>query len=349
MAFESLSKRSVDGPTLAALISAAFGPETGIAAAKEINEGFFNAAFRVTLTDGREVVLKASPEPRIPLLTYERDIMRGEAEFFRAAADGGVLVPEVLCANFEREVIDGDFIVMSAVDGVTWYSVEQRLDEGAKAELKRQLGGIAAQLHRVTHPRGRFGYPAVDELSGSTWPEAFAAMIGAVLDDADRFNAPLPLPSSQVRKAAARHADALAAIKAPALVHFDLWPGNVMITGHEAADGDATGNANAAASRISGLIDGERMIWGDPLMEFVGMAVFGRADQDEHVRAGYLAAGGAIDDGEAAERRMTLYHLYMQVLLLTEMGPRGYTDPEYLKHFGQECPKRIFEAVNKLS
>jgi hypothetical protein len=66
------------------------------------------------------------------------------------------------------------------------------------------------------------------------------------------------------------------------------------------------------------------------------------------VRAGYLAAGGTIDESEAAERRMTLYHLYMQVLLLTEMGPRGYTDPQYLEHFGRECPKRILEAVNKL-
>lgn len=344
MVFESLSKRGVDGPTLAALIGAAFGPEIGIATAKEINEGFFNAAFRITLTDGREVVLKASPEPQIPLLSYERDIMRGEAEFFHAAAGGGVLVPQVLCANFEREVLDGDFIVMSVIDGVTWYSVDQQLTEPAKAEIKRQLGAIAAQLHRVTRPRGRFGYPAVDELSGSTWPDAFAAMIGAILDDADRFDAPLPLPSADVRKAAGRHADALAAIEVPTLVHFDLWPGNVMITGYEAADNDA----DEAAPRISGLIDGERMIWGDPLMEFVGMGVFGRADRDEAVRAGYLAAGGTIDDSEAGERRTTLYHLYMQLLLLTEMGPRGYTDPQYLEYFGRECPKRIFEAVEKL-
>jgi len=343
--FESLSKRGVDRPTLAALISTAFGPQTGIVAATEINEGFFNAAFRLTLTDGREVILKASPEPQIPVLTYERDIMRGEAEFFRAAAGSAAVVPEVLCANFEREVIDGDFIVMTVIDGVTWFSVGQQLREQAKAELKRQLGGIAAHLHRVTHPRGRFGYPAVGELSGSTWPDAFSAMIGAILDDADRFNAPLPLPSAEIRKVAQRHADALAAVDTPALVHFDLWPGNVMITGHEAADQDEDG---AASPRVSGLIDGERMIWGDPLMEFVGMEVFGRADRDEHVRAGYLAAGGTIDTAEAAERRMTLYHLYMQVLLLTEMGPRGYTDPQYLGYFGSECPKRIFEAVDKL-
>lgn len=343
--FESLTKRSVDEQTLAALVRAAFGPRTGIAACRELNEGFFNAAFRITLTDGRDVVLKASPNPDTPLLTYERDIMRGEAEFFDAAARARVPVPEVLCAGFERRVIDGDFIVMAAVDGVTWHSVEQELDDAAKASLKRELGGIAARLHTVTHPQGRFGYPAVPELSGSTWPEAFAAMIGAIIDDAERFNAPLPLPVAQVRAVAERNADALGEVTAAALLHFDLWPGNVMITGHAAAELDSDG----AGPRISGLIDGERMIWGDPLMEFVGMDVFGRADQDEHVRAGYLAAGGTIDGSEAAERRMTLYHLYMQVLLLTEMGPRGYTDPEYLEFFGRECPKRIHEAVVRLS
>ncbi|MGH6657463.1 MAG: aminoglycoside phosphotransferase family protein, partial [Actinocrinis sp.] len=99
----------------------------------------------------------------------------------------------------------------------------------------------------------------------------------------------------------------------------------------------------------SGLIDGERMVWGDPLMEFVGMDVFGRADQDEHVVTGYTEAGGAIERGGDADRRLALYHLYMHVLLLTELGPRGYTDPQYLEYFGAECPKRVLDAAARLS
>jgi aminoglycoside phosphotransferase (APT) family kinase protein len=305
--FESLTKRSLDEETLRALIRTACGPDSAIAEARELNEGFFNAAFRVALADGREVVLKASPTPDVPLLTYERDIMRAEAEFFRCAAASGAPLPLVVHAGFDRTLIDGDFIVMSAVDGVTWHSVEQGLGDAAKAALRRELGGIIARLHRVTHPAGRFGYPAVAELSASSWPDAFLAMFGAMLGDAERYAATLPVPVAQLRTLVERHADALAEVRTPSLLHFDLWPGNVMITGY--------GNGEPVP-RISGLIDGERMIWGDPLMEFIGMDVFGRADLDEDVAGGYLDAGGAIDRGEDGNRRLALYHLYMQVLRL---------------------------------
>jgi aminoglycoside phosphotransferase (APT) family kinase protein len=343
--FESLTKRAVDRETLEALIRGAFGPEAGIARSLELNEGFFNAAFRITLTDGREVVLKASPTPDTPLLTYERDIMRGEAEFFRFAPASGVPLASVLHTGFDRTLIDGDYLVMSAVDGATWHSLEPRLDDGAKAALRRELGGIAARLHTVSNPAGRFGYPAVPELSGSTWPEAFLAMLAAVLEDSVRYQAPMPLPAADLLGIAARHADALAEVRRPALVHFDLWPGNVMATG---VTGDGT-TQHGTAPRISGLIDGERMIWGDPLMEFVGMDVFGRADRDPQIAAGYLGAGGTIDGDTDAERRLTLYHLYMQCLLLTEMGPRGYSDPGYLEFFGDQCPRRILAAADYLS
>ena len=30
------------------------------------------------------------------------------------------------------------------------------------------------------------------------------------------------------------------------------------------------------------------------------------------------------------------------------MGPRGYTDPQYLEFFGRECLQRIRDAVGRL-
>ena len=336
---DSLTKRRVDEPTVAALLRAAFGPGAAITRCTELNDGFFNAAYRVLLADGRDVVLKISPGPAAGLLGYERDIMRGENVFFRAAAASGVPLPEVLHAGFERTAIDGDFLVLSALEGVTWDSVDADLDDAAKAALRTELGETAARLHTVTNPDGRFGYPAVPELSADSWPAAYAAMLGELLRDAERYNVALPLPADELRRLAADNAVHLAEIVEPVLVHFDLWTGNIFVS---------TPPDQATSRHITGLIDGERMIWGDPLMEFVGMDVFGRSDQDPDIRAGYLRAGGTIEAGEAAERRITLYHLYMQLLLLIEMTPRGYTDPGYLEWFGSECPRRILAAAQRL-
>jgi aminoglycoside phosphotransferase (APT) family kinase protein len=335
---ESLTKRHLDAATLNALIAEAFGPQTGITDCRELGEGFFNAAFRLLLTDGRDVVLKASPPPGAALLTYERDIMRAEVEFFGRAAATGVPQPELLYAGFERTVIDGDFIVLSALGGVTWDSVRADLDDSQATALRREAGGHLARLHRVLNQGGSFGYPAASELSAPAWPDAFAVMLSALVDDADRYGVGLPVSGGELRETVRRHADALAAVTDPALVHFDLWPGNILITPPE----------GGTPPRISGLIDGERMIWGDPLMEFVGVDVFGRADRDLDLLAGYLGAGGLIADEDGSRRRLALYHLYMQLLLLIEVVPRGYSDAGYVGFIGSECPKRIVAAVEEL-
>lgn len=303
-----------------------------------MGDGFFNAAFRLLLTDGRDVVLKASPPPGAALLTYENDIMRAEVEFFRAAAAADVPLPEVLHAGLDRTVIDGDYVVLSVVDGISWNSVRDALDARHAAALRRELGGHLARLHRIGNPKGGFGYPAVPELSALTWPEAFSAMLGALVDDADRYGVTLPVAGAELRDVVRRNASALAEIDAPALVHFDLWPGNILISPPD----------QGAGPRINGLIDGERVIWGDPLMEFIGADVFGRADLDPDIRAGYLDAGGAIAEDEPARRRLALYHLYMQLLLLVEMAPRGYSDQDYVAFISSECPKRILAAVAEL-
>lgn len=335
---QSLTKRRVDAATLDALIAHAFGPHTGIVGCRELGDGFFNAAFRLRLTDGRDVVLKISPPPGAALLTYERDIMRAEIEFFRAAAATGVPQPQLLHAGIDRAVIDGDYIVLSALDGVTWSSVQEELDESENAALRRELGGYIARLHRVRNPNGLFGYPAVPELSAASWPDAFAAMLGALIEDAHRYGVALPTADGLLREAVERGADALAQVDTAVLVHFDLWPGNVMVTAPAAG----------AAPRITGLIDGERVIWGDPLMEFVGIDVFGHAQDESSLSSGYAETGGTIAADGAARRRLALYHLYMHLLLLIEMKPRGYTDPGYLDYMSAQCPQRIRASLAEL-
>ena len=196
--------------------------------------------------------------------------------------------------------------------------------------MQRELGGYLARLHRIGNPRALFGYPAVPQLSAPTWPDAFAAMLGALIDDANRYRVALPAADGELRAAVQRNTSALAAITTPALIHFDLWPGNILISPPD----------QPTAPRINGLIDGERVIWGDPLMEFVGMDVFGRADHDPDLRTGYTEAGGTIADDVQARRRLALYHLYMQLLLLIEIDATRLQRPGATwRLVGRECPQ----------
>lgn len=67
-----------------AAVAAALG--SGLAAVRELTEGTFNAACLLELTDGRRVVVKVAPEPRTPVLTYERGLLATEALCLRTFA-----------------------------------------------------------------------------------------------------------------------------------------------------------------------------------------------------------------------------------------------------------------------
>jgi aminoglycoside phosphotransferase (APT) family kinase protein len=175
------------------------------------------------------------------------------------------------------------------------------------APLRRELGRLTARLNAVTGPH--FGYPAAPPDPGLGWRGAFTAMLEAVLADAARYGATLPVPLDRVRSLAEAAAPALDEVTMPALVHFDLWEGNILL-------GDGA---------ITAIIDGERMFWGDPLAEFASLNLFGGPEDDPDLLAGYAAAGGLTAFDDAAHLRLALYRAYLYLIMLTEIHPRAYT------------------------
>jgi fructosamine-3-kinase len=90
------------------------------------------------------------------------------------------------------------------------------------------------------------------------------------------------------------------------LVHFDLWQGNILLDHGE----------------ITGLVDGERAFWGDPLAEMPSLALFGNIDD------AFLDGYGGIAFDDAARRRLALYRAYLYLIMLIEGAPRGYSGPD---------------------
>lgn len=154
------NKRQLDRAGLDDLLAeAGVGPA---ASSEELTEGTFNTVYRIGRPDG-DLILKLSPDPDAPGLTYEQDLIHTEAEFYRAAL-GKAPVPEVV---HEGE----DYLLMTALPGTTLQSA------GAAAGVRGELGGIVASLHEVTGTG--FGYPQKGLVQ--RWSEAFLSMVDDVL------------------------------------------------------------------------------------------------------------------------------------------------------------------------
>ena len=305
---DSLTKRRVSEDELARLVARAFG-DVGVTAWRELAGGTYNAAYAVTLGDGRELVLKVAPPPHLKLLTHEVDLMRTEVEFYRRAAEVGVPVPEVVYSDFERDLLGTDFVFLSLVPGTDLHSLVDSLTPAEIAAVRGQAAGLTARLHTVTG--SRYGYPLRGSRSWQpSWRAAFGAMVDDLLADAARLDKPLPAPPERIGELMRRHADALDEVTRPALVHFDLWDGNVFI--ESTPDG----------WRVAGFIDGERAFYGDPVAELASLALL-REPEPELL--------SSFDLGGSAPRRLDLYRTYLYVIMAIEGATRGWYDEERVK------------------
>jgi aminoglycoside phosphotransferase (APT) family kinase protein len=302
----SPTQRKLDIATVEDLLGPALDAE--VVDASELSGGTFAAVWQARLADGRDVVVKVGPPGGVRLLRYERGMIDAEAAYFRLVRGEmpGAPVPDVLH-------LGDNWIVTTRLPGrpLTDMSDNNR----STAAVREELGATVAGLHRITGPH--FGYTG-DRPAGPDWPTAFGAIVDALLADAAEWDVPLP---AGIGELAARHGANLATVTRPALLHFDLWDGNVL----------------AAAGRLTGLVDGERFLWGDPLLDLVSPALFHRIEQEpEHpFLRGYAAATGLVLD-DAARTRLALYRVHLYLLMLAEGPSRGIpvTDPRHARLTG---------------
>jgi aminoglycoside phosphotransferase (APT) family kinase protein len=301
---DSQTKARLSEAEIDALTRQAFDGR-GTRAVRELTEGYFNIAYRVDLEDGEALVLKVAPPADVPVLTYEHDLMRGEVEAMRlAAADARVPAPAMRFADFTRSRLPVDYLFMDLVDGVSWSSVRVDLNDVQNAEIERQLSVISAAINSRRHPT--FGYLATGPGFGS-WLEAFGWMCASLYADAARFGISVSLPEVELQRLLERHGQAFDAVTRPCLVHWDLWAGNVLV------------RLGDDHPQITGVIDFERAMWADPLMEFIP----GRLHDIEAYESGY---GRPLLSTRAERIRRLFYNVYLGLVLVVEDGPRQYHD-----------------------
>ncbi len=307
----STTKNTKTRAQIAAMAARAFG---GMAlagsddAVRELKDGWFNAAYSVQLADGREVILKIAPPRDAEVMQYERDIMATEVASMRLVAQNRAIpVPEIYFYDQAHDLCDSDYFFMEKIAGDNFEHVNASLPAEARASLEQQIGAV---IREVNSFRGTyFGYPGNPELRADSWSAAFTAIMEATLEDGARKHAEYGYSYGDIRAAYQQHRSALDEVTAPCLVHWDAWNPNFFVR-----DG-----------RVVGIIDFERALWAEPLMEAQFRTIFAEDGTTNSMR-GY----GKTSFTAAEEQRSWLYTLHLGLVMNTECYYRNYdTDTIY--------------------
>jgi aminoglycoside phosphotransferase (APT) family kinase protein len=303
----SITKNYQPLEALRAMASVAYGADRvppGDDWVQELGIGLFNVAYRVTLRDGYQSVLKIAPPSGVEVMTYERGAMATElAALALIRQHTRVPVPAVDFADQSHRLCDADYFFMPYIDADNLSAVKDTLSERERHAYGKGLGASTAELNSI---RG----PAFGPLAGSGrfgWRETFLAMVEDVLGDGARRDVDLGWDYDTVRAVVLDHADCLDEVTEPRFVEWDLWDGNVMVK----------------EGQIVGILDHERAFYGDPLIEHGFNAVELPAFGDP---TAFLDGYGKTAFTESERRRRQLYCVHLALIMIVETVYRELTD-----------------------
>ena len=236
------------------------------------------------------------------MLTYERDIMTTEVaalELVRKRTT--VPVPQVLWSDTSCVRLPSALFVMEHCAGELLSTIRPSLDAAQQQVVDAQLAGFLRQMNAITNPT--FGLPAPTAPRFTRWSEAFLQLMDDALTDGQAASVDLPVSYETLRAVVRDHIDVLDEVTEPCFVHWDLWDPNVFVEPN--------------TLEVVGVIDFERALWGDPLMEGQFFSKIGDATFLDAYGVPMLSTPGAV-------RRRLLYDLYLFVVMVVEVAYRQY-------------------------
>jgi fructosamine-3-kinase len=218
--------------------------------------GDLSQVLRITLRDGRQAVVKGGPDPC------------AEAAMLREIAAAGAPAPAVLA-------VDGSALVLEALRS-----------GGRVSSAWPSLGAALARLHTTTGASYgwdcdyAFGKVAIENQRSANWPDFWAGR--RLLPHLPHLPAAL---SHRVEALARDCAEHLPDTPPAALLHGDLWGGNVLVS-----EGELTGLIDPACYYGHGEVD---------------IAMLGLFDNPAR---GFFDAYGELEPG--ADTRLKIYRLW---------------------------------------
>ena len=299
---ESITKSRQSKETIRKMVEKCFAP-LEMQNCTELTEGYFNVAYEIVLSDGSRTVLKIAPAKDVRIMTYEKNIMFSEVQAMKLAGQcRDIPVAQIYGYDDSCTICESPYFFMEKLRGKSLNTIKDALEERQIEEIYRKTGEIIRSVNQISCPC--FGYPGQPEYQGEEWYSVFHKMIEAGIEDAKQGNVDLKIVTDELLFLLERDKAFFDEVVEPRLVHWDCWDGNIFVE-----DG-----------RLMGIIDWERCLWGDPLME-VGFRTY---DPNPAFQKGY----GMESLDEKQQRRALWYDIYLMILVSLECEYRKYETME---------------------
>jgi len=260
-----------------------------------ISTGRHNSSFWVDSNLGR-FVLRVAPPDDAGFLFYERRMIRQEPELHNLIrAKTGIPVAEVIGYDFDRTILERDYLLMTALPG-TPLSDAPGLSYPQFERALGQVGEYLRQLHQLTATEclevEAYGYLGAHHPMEPqpTWAKAFGVMWNKLLDDVVACGSYTINEAQAMRDLLDLNLEHFERPVTPRLLHMDVWSQNILIDG---------------AGNVTGLVDFDRALWGDVEIEFAVLDYCGISEP-----AFWRAYGSPRDESPSALIRRQFYMLY---------------------------------------
>jgi aminoglycoside phosphotransferase (APT) family kinase protein len=261
-----------------------------------IATGKFNSSYYIRSADV-DWVVRVAPADDSVFLFYERNMMLQEPGIHSALLSRtSVPVPPVVALDTSRTAIDRNFLVLERLPG-------KPMSEAGSGDpdVLREVGAALAETHGITaHDYGYLGehQPMPKH---STWLDAFVDMWDRLLLDIEASGHYNAEEGAAFRRLLDRNSNRFDRNVPASLLHMDVWAQNILVN---------------EEGRLSGLLDWDRAVWGDPEIEFAVLDYCGISRPE--FWDGY---GAPRDESPDSEIRRIFYLLYeLQKYIVIEQG-----------------------------
>ncbi len=237
-----------------------------------------------------DFILQIAPANDAPQLFFEKaSLQQLPALYALIQAKTTVPVSEIIAYDFSRTLIDRDFLILEAKNGITLRQIE-KIEHRQYNKVLQQLGESLRQLHAISSQAYGYAGPHHPMDTQPTWKEAFGLMWQRLINDVVRAGVYTSADAGRLTRLWETCQAYFDRNIPPSLLQMD------MCTDHFLIDQEAN---------LITILNFSQVLWGDPELDFAVADYYGI-----YASAFWQGYGQARPDDPDSQIRRRFYLMY---------------------------------------